>query len=290
MPQLFKRLARITVGANVSLNGSDTAGIRVEKHRCSFKVEKTLKPQPNSCELKIWNLSAAQRSQIEELNPKTKDLRGIPVLIEAGYEATDAHQIFLGDLRTSYSEKSGPDWITTVESGDGEKAKGTARIQVSFGPKTAAETVLRAIVKELGVGAGNLNSAVSKLKSKGVASLYQHGVTISGSASVALTNFCNSAEFDWSIQDGALQFIDKGKALAAKSVRLSPRSGLIESPSVDPKGIVTAKALIIPEIKCGRVVVIESFSVNGSYLVQKASWEGDNFSGPWYATIEGKRY
>jgi baseplate hub protein gp41 len=286
MPELFGREARIVVGAGI---GGVRAGIRVDSHRCAFKVEKTLKPEPNTCTLQVWNLSAEQRGQIEELRPKKGDKTGVPVLIEAGYVTSEPSQIFLGDMRTVYSTKEGPDWITTLESGDGEKAIQTARINLSFGPKTSTETVLRAIVKALGVKPGNVSQAASLLRSKGFAS-FPAGKVVSGSAAVHMTNFCKSADLEWSIQDGAIQIVDRGKALSKFAVRLSSTTGLIESPTVDHKGVLSAKFLIQPDIRPGSKLVLDSLSVRGNYRITKCVYDGDTFGNAWEITVEGERY
>lgn len=259
------------------------------KHRCVFKVEKTVKPEPNTCEVSIYNLSAEQRAQIEELRPKKGVKTGVPILIEAGYQETGTSQIFLGDLRTVYSKREPADWVTTLETGDGEKASGTARINVSFGPKTLPATALRAIVKALGVGKGNSEKAVQALQRQGKV-LFPHGVTLSGSAAFHMTNFCKSADLEWSIQDGALQILDRGKTLAGTAIRLSSRSGLVESPSIDQKGVLTCKMLMTPDVRPGSLLVLDALTVKGNYRVQKASYSGDTHGDDWTIEVEAARY
>jgi hypothetical protein len=271
MPKLFGRAARIVVGAGI---GNVRAGIRVDSHRCIFDVEKTLKDEPNQGSLQIYNLSSEQRSQIEELRPQKGEKTGVPVLIEAGYVTSEPSQIFLGDMRTCFSVKEGPDWITTLEAGDGEKAQATARINVSFGPKVKSDIVLRAIVKALGVKPGNINQAIQMLNRKGFTS-FGKGVVLSGSATMHMHNFCKSADLEWSIQDGAIQILDRGKTLGERAVRLSSTTGLIESPSVDHKGILSAKFLLQPDIRPGTLLVLDSLAVKGNYRISKCNYKGD---------------
>lgn len=287
MPLLRNRVWKVVVGAAI---GALRQGLQVDKHRCYFRVEKSLKPEPNKCTLQIWNLSRDQRAQIEQMRPKKGDVTGIPVLIEAGYEATGTSQIFLGDLRTAFSERVGPDWITTVESGDGEQAQQTARINQSFGPRTSPEVVLNAIVRTLGIGEGNVAKTLAKLRVTGVANLYEQRVTLSGRAADVLTNFTRSAGLEWSIQDGALQILDRDKVLDGFAVRLNASSGLVESPSVDPKGVLTCKMLVQPSIRVGALLVLESLTARGNYRIERAAWECDTHGRPWYVTVEAKRY
>lgn len=287
MPTLRGRACRVTVGAAI---GALRAGLRVENHRVRFRVEKSIKPEPNTCTLQIWNLSAAQRAGIEELEPKTGSTRGIPVLIEAGYEDPGPVQIFLGDLRTCTNTRDGADWITTIESGDGEQAFANARLNVAYGAGTTPDVALRAIVKALGVDAGNVPEVLAKLRLAGVGQLMPKRLTLSGSAAQNLTNFANSAGLEWSIQDGAIQILDRGKARAGFAVRLAADSGLIESPSVDPKGVLHCRCLMQPELRVGSLALVDSLTVKGMYRVERAIWEGDTYDVTWYTEIEAKRY
>lgn len=276
---LFQREYSITIGR---------PGLRVERHRCAFRVEKTSKPEPNKANLQVWNLSRVQRAAIEELSPQEGETRGVPILIEAGYKETGAAQIYLGDLTTVYSKREGADYITTIESGDGQSAKQSS-INQSFGPQTTADTALRAIVKALGVGEGNVAAIAAKLRSTGRAMLPQRAV-LSGSAYEHMTNFARSAGLEWSIQDGAIQIVDRGKALAGFATKLSSRSGLIGTPTIDPKGVLSCQMLMQPQVKVGSILVLDSTTIEGQYKIERATWEGDTFGGPWYITVEAKRY
>lgn len=278
MTRLFDRRVDVTV---------DT--IRFQNLDCSFKIKKTLKPQPNTCELTIYNLSEEHIAQLENLRPKEKQAtKGIGCRIEAGYvDATS--QIWLGDLRAVLTTREGSDWVTRLESGDGEKAWKNARLHVSFGPKTALETALRAMVRSLGVGEGNLSKVVAKLKQNGSA-VWPSGTVISGAVSRELTAFARSADLEVSIQDGALQFLDRGKALEATAVRLAPETGLIGSPTVDNDGVLEAACLMIPDVRCGGLVTIDARRVKGTYRVEEAEWSGDTYGDDWQIVVRGKRY
>jgi hypothetical protein len=255
-----------------------------------FDVTKTLKPEPNDCSIQVWNLSEANRAALEELRPKKADARGIPVLLEAGYEEDGPCQIFLGDLRTVYSVNDGPDWITTLESGDGEKAYQTSRIGVSFGAKTSLDTALRATIKALGVKQGNAAKVLQQIKLNGVGKILSQGITLDGPAAKVLTNITRSADLEWSIQDGALQILDRGKALAQTAIKVSPGTGLIGSPTVDNKGVLSCQTLMLPDLRPGRLIQVNSSRVSGNYRVEKVQWVGDTSGGEWYCNIEAKRY
>lgn len=293
MIRLFDRRITVTVDT-IQLTGLD----------CAFKIEKDLKAKPNTCELSIWNLTEEHQSQLEQLGsaPKGKKLgtgkalkpvvqpaaSGIACLIDAGY-ADGTSQIWLGDLRTVDTVRDGPEWVTRLSSGDGEKAWQNAQLHVSYGPKSSLETALRAMARALGVGEGNLGKIVKDLKQAGSA-IFPHGTTISGPVSREITAFARSADLEVSIQDGALQFIDRGKALAGSALLLNSDTGLLDSPTVDNQGILTAKMQMIPDVRPGRLVVMDAARIKGNYRIEKAVWSGDTASVDWDITIQASRY
>lgn len=256
---------------------------------CSFAIEKSLKPEPNTCELTIYNLSEEHQSQLEQIRPRDKQAKtGIPCKIEAGYDE-ETSLVWLGDLRTAQTTRDESDWVTVLTSGDGEKAWAHARLHVSYGPKTPIETALRAIVRALGVGEGNLSKVVHRLKINGSA-IFPAGRVLAGSASRELVDLARSADLEVSIQDGALQFLDRGAALAGTAIRLSGETGLVGSPTVDNEGLLSATMLMMPDVRPGAVMVVEAERVKGNYKISKATWRGDTSADEWYIDVEAKRY
>lgn len=276
--ELIGRVADVTVGT-----------MKVSGHRCAFSVRKTLKPEPNDCSLSIWNLSESQRSQLEELKPKKGALRGIPCRIEAGYKDA-VSQIWLGDLRDVSSVREGTDWVTNLQAGDGEKAIAGSRISQTFGPGTSIDTAIRAMVRELGVGEGNVASVVAKLRISGVGKLLAQGVVVSGPTARKLTDWCRSADLEWSIQDSAVQFVSRGKVLVATALRLNSASGLVGSPTVDSDGVLEVTFLMIPDVRVGTLLVMDAERVKGNYRIEEAVWTGDTFGQDWYITAKASRY
>lgn len=268
--KLFRRTYALTLGTH------DVTGLHIR-----FRVEKTLKTEPNTCSIDVYNLAPETRESLEKA-------KSIPVRLEAGY-ADENELIYLGEVRSATSVSEGPDIITHVEAGDGEKQIASARIAIPVGPKTPADVALRAIARTLGVGLGNVEVVAKRLAASGKA-IFPAGRVITGNAARELTDFANSAGLEWSIQDGKLQFLDKGKALEGRAFLLSSDSGLIGSPSVDTKGIVNAQTLFIPGMRPGVKVVFDSHSVHGGYRVQKCIYTGDYAGKDWYVEVEAKKY
>lgn len=275
----------------------DVGTFGVEKLRAYFRIAKTLKVAPNTCELSIYNLNADTRAAIQELAPKENDKRGIPVRIRAGYENEDLFQVWLGDLRTAISIHEPPDWRTILTSGDGEKAIRKSRIAQSFGPKTPVATALRAVVIKLreylgpnAISEKKLNELTQSIQLRGSGKILDGGITLYGSAPKVLSSICESAGLEWSIQDGEIQIIDRGATLKTTAIAVEEFTNMIGTPEVDAEGVVKVKTLIVPDLIPGSVLSIKSSRVNGFYRAEKVEIEGDTFEpSVWHMTIEGKR-
>jgi hypothetical protein len=273
---LFNRTVRVTI---------DT--LLITDLDIEFSIEKDLKKAPNNADVTIYNLNPDHRAALEQLKAKdkaSKGTKGIPCLIEAGY-GTDYSQIFLGDLRTVETIRQGPDWQTKLTSGDGEKGAQFARVQLSYAAGVTNETVLRALARAMNIGEGNLSKAVAGLKH-----IFPAGVTISGPAYRQLNTLAAGMGLTVTIQDSALQFQNLGKALSGTALKLNASTGLIDSPTVDNEGVLNAKMLMIPGVRVGSLIVMDSLAVKGQYIVQKTVYAGSSFTGDFGITVQGKRY
>lgn len=288
MTTLFRRVVNVAVapktdgaaGALAAIEG--TMGFEVSNLDCVFKVKKNLKPEPNTCELKLYNLAGPTRRVLE--GAKKLTLR-----LEAGYVGAVC-QLFLGEVRSARTSREGPDIITEVSTGDSEKEIQESRINMSIGPKVPASVALESIARALKVGLGNVPVAAAKLAAKGVTP-FGPGTVISDNAARALTDYCRSADLEWSIQDGVLQILDRAKALDSMAVFLSADTGLIGSPTIDNKGLVTATALIQPDLIPGRKVVLNTIAHKGDgYRIEECEYTGDTAGNDWQVKMSLRKY
>jgi hypothetical protein len=277
---LFRRRCRVVVDTIevVPLESDPSKALTV-----TFKVDKSLAATPNKAELKIYNLNPSNRMQ---LAAKVD----VPVSIEAGY-AEGTSVIFLGKLR---SAKSVPDdagnWITALASADGASEMKAGRVSVSVKKGAPTDVALKAIVKALGVSDGNLNDALTKIRSASLAQMFAGGTVMHGRAAREMTQLCRSVGLRWSVQDGKLQFLELRKALAGEAIFLDGDHGLIDSPTVDQKGILKARMLMAPDVFPGRLVVVQSKAVQGQWRIEKTSHTGSTRDADWFIDLEGKRY
>lgn len=263
---LYPRVWRLTIGT-----------LDLSRLRITFRVKSSLKPEPNTADVEVYNLSDDHRAQLEQAQKQIMRL-------EVGYNGT-THQIFLGEVRTCFTEVQGPDRVTKFSSGDGEQAVLGTRIRVTYGTQVQIDSCIRDLAKALGVGVGNLNQIAARLKSRGLASIYPRGTALDGNAWRELVYICRSCGLEATIQDGALLILEQGQALANVAVRLAPDSGLVGSPTADNDGTVNAVAKLIPELRPGVKVDLESLSGKGVYRVYDAEYTGDSHGDDWQVSL-----
>lgn len=258
---------------DIDLSGFDAA----------FQVTRTLKPSPNTCEVRVFNLGQALRRELA-----TKAKEGLFVTIAAGF-GNRLTQIFRGDLRDAYSVREDTGWVTTISSGDGEKARRNARIRRAFPRGTKVDVVLRALTESLGVGLGNSARALmgAKKLTHG-SSEFVSGTVTHGNSALQLTELLRSVGMEWSIQDGELQVLDQGRALEGEALVLTPETGLVGSPEPGHKGTVKATVQLMPGLQPGAAALIESSEVRGLFRIERIDYSGDTSQDDWLGHIEGR--
>lgn len=265
MTKLFRRAWRVSVG---------TAGF--DDFDLDFKVSRSLGFTPNTCELKLYNLSESTRSEITR-----RDL----VRLEAGY-TMGLTLLFVGDVRRAVSKLEGTDRVTTIEAGDGWRAIRSARVLRSFGPGATVDTVVTALAEAAGVGVGNAREALREAGLGRLSGTFPQGTVVSGSFADELTRITASAGYEWSIQDGVLQLLRRGAALSREALLLSADTGLLEATKTRARRL-EAKTLLIPDLVPGRKVVVESPNVRGPFRITKVDYAGQTRGEEWSCSIEG---
>jgi len=267
MTELFRRRYALVVG-DVEVTGLDVA----------FSVTRTLDRSPNRASVRAWNLARERRDALERMD-------GVRVRLEAGYE-TGVAVIFDGTLDRAHSEKSGADWVTEIKSGDGARALRSARVSQSYRTDASVRALLEHCASALGVGMGNAADAFATAQTP-AGSVLRQGTAVSGRADDVLTHLCDAAGLEWSVQGGVLQVLSQRRALRRQAVRLAPESGLVGSPSVDSRGKLKAEALLIPELEPGRLVIVDSAHVEGTWRLTSVTYTGESSGQAWGASVEG---
>lgn len=137
------------------------------------------------------------------------------------------------------------------------------------------EDIVKELADSLGVGIGNAIEKAKDGKFTDAIKEIKNGLVLNGKSSAKLTALLSAANLEWSIQDGQLQVVERGKALKLDPVVLSPSTGLIGSPDRGEKGRVEVVSLLQPTIIPGRRIRIQSQYVNGDYRAEVVEHDGD---------------
>lgn len=255
--------------------------LKIEGLDISFTVQKSGRAKtPNSAEIEIWNLNPDHRKQLQELEKVFVDL-------QAGY-AGGMSLLFRGDLRDAYSRRDGSDWVTSVTSDSGRRAR-RRRVQKSFAPGATVREVLQAAAEALGVKIGNSAVKIATAAIQGTAARsFFNGYALSGSVELELDRLARSCGFEWSIQDDELQILDKGTALLDTAIHLTYETGLVGSPEIGNRGTVNVRSLMLPDAFPGRRVLLESAHISGLFRIETTRHTGGTAEADWYIDYELK--
>ena len=279
---LFGRAVKLTIapplkGTFKTQPRTQTAMV-IEELRVKFHVVKTLRPEPNTGSVEVYNLSDNSRRQLQG--------KGARCWLEAGYKTTVA-QIFVGDVRYIEHKRDGCDWVTKLELGDGERAYKHGRVNASFKAGTRRADILKMLANQSGLDLGNVQAAYADLQTQEVS-----GFVAFNSAGEALTKALGAWGLEWSIQSGAIQILPKKGYVPAPAIQLDDSHGLIGAPeSGSPlhKGgphTLKFKSLLQAQIVPGKRIALQSMAQAGVFVAQKVEHDGDTMGGSWETTVE----
>lgn len=255
-------------------------GIQIQDLRVQFRIEKTITKEPNRAMIQVYNLAQTTRAKLQA--------RGTRCVLLAGYEG-HLGQVFTGDSRTIDHVRDGADWITKIQSGDGERNYRFANFIASFKPGAQVKDVALQAVNALLVDPGNAGDRLSAITTQ-----YVSGFAAQGRASASMDKIMAQLGLEWSIQDGRMQILAPGESTKESAVLVNLQSGMVGSPEhgspevLGGPGILKVKMLLNPLVRPGRRIQVESVSTNGQFNTVKVIHSGDTHAGEWYTTIEAR--
>ena len=268
MTQLFGRTWKARIGT-----------IEVSDLDVEFSIFKSVKREPNKCTLTVYGLSEDTRQSIEQQGRTSIEVR-------AGY-GEDPQVLFVGEITATGTTTvaDGVDVTMTIEAKDSGIAYQRARINQSFAAGTQVEDVLRAVVRALGIGDGNLSDFIANYTLLNGVSTFSEGFVASGPARDVLDSIVRGAGLRWAVQNGVLSIRQRGSSLQTQAVLLSANTGLLGSPTADPNGIITAVCLIQAGLDPGRKVSLKSRQFDGGYSIRAVKYDGSTTGDAWNATL-----
>ncbi|NTS31259.1 hypothetical protein HQ945_08325 [Phyllobacterium sp. BT25] len=280
----FLRKVRLTASGSGSLV-INPGGIQTHELKISFDVSKSISSSQNSAKIQIWNLSEGHRNAIgKELDD---------IVLEAGYmppgEGGNVGIIFKGQMRDVEHKRDGPDIITTLSCGEGDRAFRKATISKTFRAGTEVKEVVDEIYKQLeaeGVDRGEWKfpDDISERK-------FKRPYSMCGGCKREMDTLGRGKGFYWSVQNGTMEIIPHDGYIGG-IVLISPETGMVDTPTITDNG-VKVSALLNPEIRPNRRVQIKSETLEmnaegGEYRVSQCDYSGDNRDGDFVVQVHGE--
>lgn len=258
-------------------------GIATHELKIGFSVSKDISGRANEATISIWNLNKEHRNAVgKELDS---------VMLEAGYDPPDDGSnvgiLFKGNIRDVKHERDGPDIITTVTCGDGDKAFRSATCSKSFPKGTDPKAIVDDLYSQLekhGIKKGELKYPADLQP-------YRRPYAMCGSATRELDRLGRGHEFYWSVQNETFEVFPSDGYLGGV-VLISAKTGMIGPPTITDNG-VQVKALLNPEVRPGRRVqvkseVLEMNAEDGMFRVGSVTYSGDNRDGDFVMDISSE--
>jgi hypothetical protein len=286
---LFNRTCKVTVikqpsgftGENPQFFDTIGNALEIEGLHITFKATKHLAKEPNKAEIKIFNLSAHTRAQVEKLPLK--------VVLQAGYDGV-ARLLFTGNLTSAFSTREGrSDIVTTLIVGDGMRAFAHARMNRSYRPPIQVKRVLDDAAKSMGL---QLPREVER--SIELRQALANGISTRGATRDVLTRLLAPYGYSWSIQNGQLQVLKDEQLKPGRAFVINQQTGLIgkvqkttpEKPK--KKSEIKFDALLYPELFPGAEAQIEAEFFQGRIKMTDIEATGDNRTGDWTSSVTGR--
>lgn len=268
MAQLYLRSGELIIKPKIGIQ-KKFANLRI-----NFNIEKTSESYSNKAAIKIYNLSKDSRTFVEQKDAK--------MILQVGYSPF-LEQVYIGDIRKSKSERQGPDWVTTLEGGDGEEALENTTVDKSYKPNTSFKAIIVDLLQSLGLPIGSQDPTV------GATDIALNGFSVSGKTKDAIDDLAAKYDFEWSVQDGNVILVKKAAATFDQAVLLTSTTGLIQNVQKREDGGIEFRALIQPALRPGRLVSIKSDDVTGFFKCRKVTIEGDTHEGGWECHCEAEK-
>lgn len=301
----YLRKVRATFNGGYTVN---PGGITTHEMKIAFNISKGISSSANTAEIEIWNLNESSRNSMgKEFDEVTLEAGYMPpaglsgpgilsfldgLLPSFGAVSTGSGGnvgiIFKGNIRDVEHTRDGPDIITRISCGDGDKALRKATTSKSYPKGTPVKDVVDDLYKELekqGVKKGEWKFPDDMEPN------FKRPYATCGSCSREMDTLGRGRKFYWNVQNGTMEIVP-GDGFIGTIVYLSPSSGLIGVPTITDNG-VRVSALLNPEIRPNRRVQVESDvlemnAANGVYRVSQCDYSGDNRDGEFRVDVTGE--
>lgn len=246
MTQQYIRKASLIVG------NEKGEGLDLSRFRIRFETRQWDTQTPNTCSIRVYNLSDETANQIQKEFTKVE--------LKAGYEGNFG-TIFVGTVKQFRRGRESPvDTYLDLFLGDGDVAYNWGYVNISLAAGSTSRDVLLAVMRVLeqhGITMGYVPEFPEIRMPR--------GRVFSGMCRDVLRTLADTVGMTWSIQSGRLQFVPKQGYIPGDAVVLTSNTGLIGMPEQTQDGIY-ARCLLNPNLRVSGQVQINNSSVQQAQI------------------------
>ncbi|MCC8379884.1 hypothetical protein [Xenorhabdus sp. PB30.3] len=250
--------------------GNTKESIEITNLRITFEISKTITSEPNPATIRVYNLNPSHRNLITS---KTYNR----VSLAVGYE--ELRVIYMGDIIEAITLRDGLDFIIQLTCGDGYEAYTGALVNKTLAAGATDSSILAEATKAMRTGNGVIDLSKDRALPR--------GKVLTGNARDIMHKVARNNGADWSVQDGNMTVLPKGKVLADnEGFVLSQESGMIDSPEKTDDGL-SVNCLLNPVMRIGGLVRVQSIipEYNGDYKITELEHSGDLMGDHWATKI-----
>lgn len=234
------------------LQGGDK-GLELGAFRIRFTTQNTDTESPNSCSMRIYNLSDATVKQI------TGNGEFTGVVLNAGYDGGNYGVIFQGSIRQfRIGRENATDSYLDILAADGDIGYNQGVVSTSLAKGASALDAIKvttAAMPGLGLDTGSL-----KIDKQHIPTI--RGRVLFGMARARMRNLTSNLDASWSIQEGKIVVTDLTGYREGEAVKINVGTGLIGLPEQTGEGI-KIQCLLNSRLRIGGLV-----QLNNSEIVQ----------------------
>lgn len=257
MSEQFGRVMALVIGT-AGGEARTTPGLRIAA-RVTYKSVRA-----GEAELEIYNPAPQTIAAAQQRGAVLRLLAGygVPELVFEGAAIRDGVMV----------RREGADRILSIAARTGGVQLEQARLSLSYAQGTRASDVVAEAARALGLPLG-----VVRL---GEDYDLPAGFSYSGNAGELLQRLVSSAGSTLTVRDGALQALPTGEDTGEQVALLTPQTGLLGSPTRrggKKRALVELEAQLIPGLRPGKRVVVESEALSGVFVARDVSFDLDLF-------------
>ena len=265
----------------LSVETKDGDSINIDELKIDFDIEKTDCAEENRAVIRIYNLTSQTSAAVTEADGH--------VMLKAGYKDESTGTIFTGDILRGWREKSGNDYITTIEAYDGRTARKGGLVTLSYAKGTDALTVAQDLLEAIGLPYKGQDK---------ISGTYAHGYCFIGMASDGLSELLARGGLVFTVQDETLYIAEPDSEIDSTGLTLEEGCDLISLPQIlsdktdtadvakDAPNRWTFSARLNPQLVPGASVSVESSTLKGDFIIKTARSTGSNMDGDFRTDIE----